>query len=85
MLAASGYLAVIDHDICINCGVCTGFCQFHALSIVEGESSIDSSLCMGCGICAGKCDLNAISLIRVPAKGIPLEIDDLLNEAVAEL
>ena len=84
MLAASGYIAVIDHDICINCGVCTSFCQFHALSIVEGVSSIDLTLCMGCGVCVGKCDLHAISLLREPANGIPLEIDELLNKALAE-
>ncbi len=83
MLAASGYVAVIDHDLCLDCGACTSYCQFHALTINAGVSNINIDLCMGCGICISKCDMEALTLELNPSKGIPLEIDQLLQEAAA--
>ncbi len=81
MLAASGFLAVVDRDICIDCGVCNSYCQFHALSLVDGINTVNAELCMGCGICISKCDLQGLSLTLNPLKGIPLDIDQLMKEA----
>jgi NAD-dependent dihydropyrimidine dehydrogenase PreA subunit len=80
MLASSGYVALIDHDLCLDCGSCNDYCQFHALSIVEGVNTVNFKLCMGCGICVSKCDVQAISLKIDPVKGIPLEINKLMEE-----
>jgi ferredoxin len=81
MLAASGFLAVVNHDICVDCGVCNSYCQFHAISLVDGSNTVNAELCMGCGICISKCDLQALSLSLNPLKGIPLDIDQLMTEA----
>jgi Pyruvate/2-oxoacid:ferredoxin oxidoreductase delta subunit len=81
MLAASGFLAVVDHDICLDCGVCNSYCQFHAISLVGGFNIVNAELCMGCGICISKCDLQAMSLTLNPLKGIPLDIDQLMKDA----
>jgi ferredoxin len=80
MLASSGYVAVADQDLCIGCGTCNDYCQFHALSLVEGVNYVNYDRCMGCGICVSKCAVQAISLKIDPVKGIPLEINKLMEE-----
>ena len=77
MLASSGYVAVVDNDLCIGCGNCNDYCQFHALSLMDGVNKVSFELCMGCGICVSKCDIQAITLEIDPIKGIPLEINQI--------
>jgi Pyruvate/2-oxoacid:ferredoxin oxidoreductase delta subunit len=83
MLASSGYQAKIDQELCIGCGNCIEYCQFHALSVENGINFVDFNLCMGCGVCISKCKIEAITLILNPTKGVPLEIDILQIEAAA--
>jgi len=83
MLASSGYVAHVDEDLCIGCGECETVCQFEAISTGGGYSVIDSQACMGCGVCEAHCDQGAIHLTRDEDKGIPLEIHQLMAEAVA--
>jgi len=82
MLASSGYVSVVDDDLCIGCGECNDFCQFYALSVDNGYAKIDQSLCMGCGVCVSHCSYGAISLFHDPSKGDPLEIQNLINSVV---
>lgn len=82
MLASSGYISQVDEDLCIGCGDCSDFCQFQALEVVEGVNHVSYEQCMGCGICISKCDQHALSLVRNEAKGVPLEICSLMQEAV---
>jgi ferredoxin len=81
MLASSGYVAQVDVDLCIGCGVCAGSCQFSALSVDEGVAVVDDDACMGCGVCVAQCPQGALSLLREPGKGEPLEIQRLLEAA----
>jgi MinD superfamily P-loop ATPase len=81
MLASSGYVSKVDHELCIGCGVCAGFCQFDAIDIIDGLAEINSARCMGCGICTSKCDQKAITLQRDPARGEPLDICALQENA----
>ncbi len=76
MLASSGYVATVTEEICQGCAECLGFCQFGALSLPNGTSSIDYELCMGCGVCVAKCQHGALALVREPRKGLPLEIEE---------
>ena len=86
MLLPSGYRAVIG-DGCIGCGRCARRCQFEALemrSVVEAgkerqRCAVREEKCFGCGICVRQCSQGAISLVLDPAKGIPLDIDQLLR------
>ncbi len=79
MLASSGYIAVIDHELCMDCGTCHEYCQFSALEFdAEYTTVVNYELCMGCGVCVSKCPLDAIQLVAEPSKGIPLEIENLL-------
>ncbi len=82
MLASSGYVARVDADICVGCEDCQPFCQFKAMSLVDGKSRIDEERCMGCGVCISHCEYHALSFHRDPAKGIPLEIRELMHAAI---
>jgi len=82
MLAASGYVSQINEDLCIGCGDCVPYCQFHALEVVDGVNHVIYEACMGCGICTSKCGQEALSLVRDDAKGVPLEICSVMKEAI---
>jgi ferredoxin len=79
MLASSGYVSQVNDELCLGCGVCEAYCQFGALTLVDGFARVDESACMGCGVCVDKCDQGALSLRTEPAKGIPLEICTLME------
>ncbi|HSL44742.1 MAG TPA: 4Fe-4S binding protein [Anaerolineales bacterium] len=74
MLASSGYVSQVDEDLCMGCGDCVPYCQFHALEVVDGHNQVIYETCMGCGVCITKCEHDALSLVMDDAKGIPLEI-----------
>jgi ferredoxin len=82
MLASSGYICTVDEDLCIGCGTCEEVCQFRAITIPDGIAAIDYDGCMGCGICVGHCTQDALTLLRDENKGIPLEINKLMEQAV---
>jgi len=81
MLASSGYVAVVNPDLCENCGLCIDYCQFDALIEMENNVTPNASLCMGCGVCVSKCNFNALTLVRDERKGEPLEILSLMENA----
>jgi len=81
MVISSGYVAQVDAELCISCGNCADYCQFHALSMGNEHMVVDEEICMGCGVCVSKCEQGAIALRREVAKGEPLEIHRLMTEA----
>ena len=82
MLASSGYVAQVDEILCTGCGACNEYCQFNALEVVDGINQVSYEKCMGCGVCLSKCDYDAMSLVADESKGIPLEINALMEEAI---
>jgi Pyruvate/2-oxoacid:ferredoxin oxidoreductase delta subunit len=58
------------------------YCQFHALEVVDGLNHVIYEKCMGCGVCVSKCEQGALCLVRDEAKGVPLEICAVMEEAV---
>lgn len=88
MLASSGYVAVVDQDLCIVCETCVEHCPFDALLLQEASIYVDISRCMGCGVCVDQCDTEAIGLKRDGSLPAPLDMADLveqyLNEATGE-
>lgn len=81
MLASSGYVAVVNGELCAACGTSTNFCQFAAISVDDGFAHIDAAACMGCGVCVAHCPQEALSLLRDAAKGEPPEIQKLIAHA----
>jgi ferredoxin len=80
MLASSGYVCQADTEACIGCGTCVEICPFGALALDEGVVAIDAAECMGCGVCVPQCQQEALALVRAPEKGIPLEIQKLMDQ-----
>jgi len=80
MICSSGYIAVIDEDLCISCGNCEEYCQFDAVTMSNGFAEVDYEDCMGCGVCVAHCDEEAARLELDPAKGEPLIIQELMAE-----
>ena len=81
MLMTSGYSAHVDTELCIGCETCSEYCQFSAIEMDDGQAVIHNEDCFGCGVCVDKCTQEAITLQRDPAKGVPLEIHKLMEEA----
>jgi ferredoxin len=81
MLASSGFVARVDAELCAGCGTCADHCQFWAVSVNNGHATVDLAACMGCGVCVSHCPQEAIELVRDAAKGIPLEIRELMARA----
>ncbi len=82
MLASSGYIARVDEILCNGCGACNEHCQFNALEVIDGLNHVIYEKCMGCGVCISKCDYDAMSLVADVSKGIPLEIHNLMEQAL---
>jgi ferredoxin len=81
MLSASGYVSQVKAELCGGCGTCVKYCQFGAISLVDGKSRVDQAACMGCGVCVSHCPRQALSLVRDESKGVPLEMRVLLEGA----
>lgn len=84
MLASSGYVCEVDEELCIACGECNDICPFGALSLGEFSANINEEKCMGCGICVSHCVQDALSLRRETSKGEPLEIVELMKQAITK-
>jgi len=69
-VAYANYYAVIDAEICADCGDCIKRCQVHAISEVEGVSVVDQAHCIGCGLCVTGCPNEAARLERKPEADI---------------
>ncbi len=80
MLCSSGYVAQVDVDECVGCGLCADSCQFNAMRVRDELVHIREKRCMGCGICVSKCPNSALTLTRDASRGEPLEIQKLLEE-----
>jgi len=83
MLASSGYIAEVDISECTACGSCQERCQFGAIT-VNGHAVVDAAECMGCGVCVSQCPQEAIALVRDASRGVPLELDVLMRQALQE-
>lgn len=79
MLASSGFVSIVNEELCIGCGECSEYCQFYALSMNNNHAIVDQSACMGCGVCVNHCSQEALTLQFEPGKGEPLEIANLMN------
>ena len=81
MLMTSGYTAFVAEELCQGCQTCLEHCQFDAIELVDHKAQIIVEDCFGCGVCVDQCQEKAISLNLDPAKGIPLEIHKLMEQA----
>ncbi len=57
-----GKIAVIDPEVCTNCGICEELCRFDAISLVDGQTTISEFSCDGCKLCEIACPVDAIKM-----------------------
>jgi Pyruvate/2-oxoacid:ferredoxin oxidoreductase delta subunit len=63
VIAASRFIAEVDHDVCNNCGKCARRCPTAALRVFRKQLLFTTHRCIGCGLCVSACKkLEAISL-----------------------
>lgn len=60
----TGVKAVIDRQVCSNCGLCLDYCRFDAISYQDGQITISGTSCDGCRLCSRVCPSQAISMIE---------------------
>ena len=53
---------------CLGLGDCFRACQYDAIQIVDGLSTIDYDKCVGCGACSRTCPRNIITLVPFKAE-----------------
>lgn len=59
-----GQKAVIDRDVCTDCGLCIDYCRFDAIAYSGTRVTITETLCDGCMLCSRICPVNAISMVN---------------------
>jgi len=63
----SGEIALIDQNLCKNCGKCEEVCRFDAIFANENYRKVDPISCEGCWYCSRVCPTNAITMEKQKA------------------
>lgn len=58
----SGETALIDEDVCVNCGKCKEVCRFDAINVIDNQHRVDKISCEGCWYCYRVCPTGAIEM-----------------------
>lgn len=66
LVAHADYVAVVDPDACVHCGVCAERCVFNARSEKSGAMVVHQDTCYGCGLCVSTCGANATQMVLRP-------------------
>lgn len=65
-IMASAFIAALDGEACVGCGICVDRCQMDALTVTDGKAVLDLDRCIGCGLCVSTCPTHALTLERKP-------------------
>ena len=61
----NSYVAWVDEEACVACGICAERCPMDAMT-VEETARVDLDRCIGCGVCTLTCEAQAIGLRANP-------------------
>jgi heterodisulfide reductase subunit A len=81
LFSVDAITAVVDPDLCTNCGICAGVCPFSSIIWSKGEpAEVITAACTGCGTCAAECKFNAIQMRHFSDQAIYAQMDAMLEE-----
>ena len=89
-VAKAGFMAQVDHETCIGCGLCVKACNIVGLSIEhiyctkKRRVTIREDICLGCGACIGTCPTGSLSLTPVTRPQTPEKKKDLFVKILKE-
>jgi MinD superfamily P-loop ATPase len=66
----SGEVALINEELCKNCGKCADVCRFDAIHFIDGQYRVDPISCEGCHYCSRVCRPKAIDMVTQKAGDI---------------
>jgi Pyruvate/2-oxoacid:ferredoxin oxidoreductase delta subunit len=67
LLAKSNFVALIDQQSCVACGVCADErCPMDAIVEEDDAYRVLVERCIGCGVCTSTCPTESIKLVRKP-------------------
>lgn len=57
-------IITINHDTCVDCGLCTSVCASRALNLSTADDSLEfiQERCVGCNLCIKVCPTKSISI-----------------------
>jgi Fe-S-cluster-containing hydrogenase component 2 len=67
----SNYHAVVDSDLCSECGTCHERCPMEALAAGDGATAVDLDRCIGCGVCVPACPKGGVKLRAKAQETVP--------------
>jgi heterodisulfide reductase subunit A len=83
--AVDAITAVVDVDLCTNCGICAGVCPFSAIRWSKGNlAEVVTAACTGCGTCAAECKFTAIEMRHYSDQAIYAQMDAMLEKDPGE-
>ncbi|MGD2179209.1 MAG: hydrogenase iron-sulfur subunit, partial [Anaerolineae bacterium] len=80
-LGVEAITAVVDEDLCKQCGQCADVCPFSAIVWERKQTArVVSAACAGCGTCAAECRFDAITMRHFTDQQIYAMIDAILEQ-----
>jgi len=81
----SNYQAVVDPELCSECGTCHDRCPMEALHAASGATAVDLERCIGCGLCVCTCPSDAVTLrAKAQASAPPKDFKALYGRIMTE-
>ena len=78
----TNFFAVVDGELCTECGTCSDRCQMDAISYPDGVAAVDLLFCIGCGLCVTTCPEEAIRLHEKAETKTPPKTQDALYQKI---
>ena len=79
ILSYSNYLAAVDEEECISCGVCEDRCPVGAIKVGKEVAEVNTATCLGCGVCVPGCESEAVKLMQRPEIKPPPQAGEFLE------